>query len=314
MSAAAWPLYGHALAEGAFLEAAASGRLHHAWLLEGPSGIGKARLARRFAGYLLGAKGADGTGLDAGSDDPIVALMDAGGHPDLRWLSRAPDEKGKVPQDIKVDEIRALSRFFALRPAMGGWRIGVIDAVDELNRSGANALLKTLEEPPEKAVLFLIYHGEHPILPTIRSRCRRLRLEPIAEDETRAVLAMAGERDNDRLVRLAAGRPGRALRFATAHGSAALAAAEAILKAMPKPAAGQLSDAIARASVSDDAFDAFSGQLLDWAETKATHSPAFADTWLWLSRTLSEAREANMDRAQTTAKLVAGLQKAVAAS
>lgn len=311
-SVPAWPLHGHGTAEAAFLEAARDGRLHHAWLLEGPSGIGKAQLARRFAGWLLGARGPDEAPLDAPAGDPIVQLIESGGHPDLRWIARTPDEKGKLPQDIRVEQVRGLIHFFTLAPAQGGYRVGVIDALDELNRSGANAVLKTLEEPPDRAVLFLVYHGEAPILPTVRSRCRRLRLSPLDEATTRAVLEAQGAGDADRLAALAEGRPGRVLRLSGPDGQAAMASADAVLKAMPKPAASALSDAIARAGASDEAFEAFSSRLLSWTARRAEDAPEMATAWLGMARTLAEAREDKMDRAQTAAKLVAALQKALA--
>ncbi|MEM7767743.1 MAG: DNA polymerase III subunit delta' [Pseudomonadota bacterium] len=305
-----WPLFGNHDAESTFLEATASGRLHHAWLLEGASGIGKAQLARRLAGYLLGAKGPADAPLDAPTSDPVVQLMQSGGHPDLRWIARTPDDKGKLPQDIKVDQIRDLIHFFTLAPALGGWRVGVIDALDEMNRSGANAVLKTLEEPPARAILFLIYHGKAPILPTVRSRCRRLSLAHLSEDDTHAALERAGAADIGRLAALADGRPGQALKLATPQGSAAIASAEAVLKSLPRPPAAIMTDAITRAAASDEAFEAFSGRLLRWCETRAEEAPGHAEVWLDLSRILSDAREAKMDRAQTAAKLVAGLQKA----
>ncbi len=311
----AWPLRGHAPAEAAFLEAARSGRLHHAWLLEGPSGIGKARLARRLAGWLLGARGPASAPLDAPASDPVVQLIGSGGHPDLRWLDRRPDEKGKLPQDINVDLTRDLIHFFTLRPALGGWRVGVVDALDELNKSGANAVLKTVEEPPAQSVLLLIHHGRKSILPTVRSRCRRLVLAPLGEADTRAVLEMEGM-EAEAAARLAAdaeGRPGRALRLASAEGTAAMASADAVLKSLPKAPATVLSDAITRAAASEIAFEAFAARLLGGTARRAETDPALAEHWLAMARTLTEAETDKMDRAQTVAKLVAGLQKTAGA-
>jgi len=130
MSAPAWPLTGHEAAERAFLDALARARLHHGWLIEGAKGIGKAQLARRLAAYMLGARGNANHPLDIPPDAPVARKVIAEGHPDLRWLARRPDDKGKIPQDISVDEIRKLVAFFTLRPALGGWRVGVVDAVD----------------------------------------------------------------------------------------------------------------------------------------------------------------------------------------
>ncbi|MEM0986634.1 MAG: DNA polymerase III subunit delta' [Pseudomonadota bacterium] len=318
----AWPLVGHRDAEAAFFDAHTRGRLHHAWLLEGPSGIGKAQLARRLAGFLLGAKGSPDVGdpsasggspFDAPADDPVVQLMGSGGHPDLRWITRTPDDKGKLPQDIKVDQVRSLIQFFTLAPAMGGWRVGVIDALDALNRSGANAVLKTLEEPPAQAILFLIYHGTSPILPTVRSRCRRLYLRPLAQDDAEAVIAGTGEQDPKTIAALAPGRPGLALLRATPKARSAVACAGAVLKGLPRLSPATINDAAQQAAASDEAFDAFSGRLLMGLARRAEKTPAEAARWLWMSRTLAEAREDKMDKAQTAAKLLAGLQKPAAA-
>ena len=165
------PVIGHEDAKRRFLDAASSDKLHHGWMLQGPRGIGKARLALQFAAHLLGAS-AQGSPLSADAENAVGRLIVAGSHPDLRIIRVPIDEKGKAKTEIPVDAVRELAGFFALRPAMGGWRIAIIDAVDELNRFGANAILKTLEEPPPRAVLFLVSHGERAPPPTVRSRCR----------------------------------------------------------------------------------------------------------------------------------------------
>ena len=187
----AWPLYGHDAAEASFLASATTGKLHHGWLIEGPSGIGKATMAKRLAAYMLGARGPETSPLDADPSDPVARTCLAGGHPDLRVVHRELNDKGKLRQDITVDQIRELTHFFSLKPAQGGWRVGIIDSLDELNRNGANALLKTLEEPPGHSILFLVNHGTTPILPTIRSRCRVLRVSALSDEDTKRALETA---------------------------------------------------------------------------------------------------------------------------
>ncbi len=309
MAEPAWPLLGHEAAEKAFLDAFASGRLHHGWLIEGPPGIGKATLARRLAAFLLGARGPEGALLDAPGDDPVVQKVAAQTHPDLKWLCRRADESGKLPQDIKVEAVRDLLHFFELRPALGGWRIGVIDSHDELNRFGANALLKTLEEPPANCLLILVCHGRVPVLPTIRSRCRRLRLGRLGDGDLMTVLKRHDVAAPDEVAALADGRPGHGIAMADAGAMKAARAGRSLIGGLPRPSASQVDAAIASASASEVAFDAFSGTLLAHARDMALAQPEAAETWLELSRTMSEARELSMDRAQTVAKLVAGLQK-----
>ena len=227
-------LLGHEAAERTMLEAQASGRLHHAWLITGPRGIGKATLAWRFARYLLcatqqgglfgSASGAAET-LEVG-DAPGRSLVDARSHPDLFHLRRTlnPDT-GRIRAEIAVDDVRDLGAFMHMTPAMGEWRVAIIDSADEMNRNSANAVLKILEEPPPKAVLLIVAHAPGRLLPTIRSRCRRLTLAPLAQDIVGTLLAehapTTSTEERAALARLSEGSIGRALELANA-GSLAL--------------------------------------------------------------------------------------------
>ena len=314
MNIIAWPLYGHDVAEAQFLEAAQSGHLHHGWLLEGPSGIGKARLAKRMASYVLSANMESSSTLDAPDDDPVIQKMEAESHPDLRWVWRKPDDKGKVKQDIPVDDIRGLNHFFSLKSGMGGWRVGVIDSLDELNRNGANALLKTLEEPPSNCLLILISHGTRAVLPTIKSRCRTLRMKPLNEEDTIAALKGAGVDDARSSSKLARGRPGLGIKLATPSSMAAASAVRSYLRALPRPSDTLLAQVIRTAGTDATAFEAFSGELLDWLQASSAEQPSCSKQWLQISRTLSETRVLNMDLTQAAAKLVAGLQASSQAS
>ena len=212
--------------EQAFESALARGRLHHAWLLTGPEGLGKASFARRFALRLLGARSDT-------VDDPVVQLAEASAHPDLLILAR--DEEGGK-KAIPVDEARRLPAFFAKAPSMGCYRVAIVDSADDLNVNAANAVLKTLEEPSANGVLFLISHAPGGLLPTIRSRCRRLRFDPWTDEALAAFLAdrtgLSGD-DLARLTRMARGAPGRGLAL---HASGALeldAAAQTIIEGLP---------------------------------------------------------------------------------
>ena len=161
-----------------FASAWASRKLHHAWLLAGPKGVGKASFAHAAARRVLAdAAGPPSIlpGLETDDDHPIVKLIEAGSHPDMRWLERLVNEKtGNLARNISVDQVRELGEFLTLTPALSPWRVAVIDTVDELETSGANALLKMLEEPPANTLFFLVSHAPGRLLPTIRSRCRRL--------------------------------------------------------------------------------------------------------------------------------------------
>jgi DNA polymerase III subunit delta' len=205
---AVFDLVGHGACERALAEALAGGRNHHAWLLTGPKGVGKATLAYRFARRLLGAAPADDTPLASQPDDPVCRKIAIGALPDLRTATRYDPEKDKVMRDVSVDAVRALTQFFTMKAdTAGGRRVGIVDCADDMSVAAANALLKTLEEPPPGAILILIAHAPGGLLPTIRSRCRRLSLAPLQGDEM-----LAATPKLDPVARaLAGGRPGRAM-------------------------------------------------------------------------------------------------------
>lgn len=182
-------LVGRGEAERTLMEAHRSGRMHHAWLISGPGGSGKATLAFRFAGALL----ADGGWIDAqgGADGATLAQIAHGSHPDLRHLRR-PIDKGRFKTELTVDAVRDAMRFFALTGGEGGRRVVIVDKADDMNRNAANAMLKVLEEPPRGGLLLLLSDAPGRLLPTIRSRCRSLPLPPLTEDEVRQALAHVG--------------------------------------------------------------------------------------------------------------------------
>jgi DNA polymerase-3 subunit delta' len=214
------PLFGHDEAVAAFRDGMASGRLHHAWLISGPEGVGKALFAEKAALRVL-AEGAGppvtSPGLDVPETHPIAKLVEAGSHPDLMRLQRLPKDNGELARSIVVDQVRGLQRLFSTTASLSPWRIVIIDAADDLERSAANALLKNLEEPPPSSVFFLISHASHRLLPTIRSRCRQLRLSLLAPDAmTSALSAALPDADEAEIRALAAageGSPGRAAAF-----------------------------------------------------------------------------------------------------
>lgn len=193
-------LYGHAEAERALLAAYRGARFPHSWLIGGPVGIGKATLAYRMARFVLAHPDPrappvqTATSLQVDADHPVARRIAAQAHGDLLVLERTINEKtNKLYQDIRVDDVRRTVTFFGSTAGEGGWRVAIVDPVDELNPSGANALLKILEEPPRRAVLLLVSHSAARVLPTIRSRCRLLALRPLAaEDVARAVAAAVG--------------------------------------------------------------------------------------------------------------------------
>ena len=227
-------LFGQEAAERAFLAAEAGGRLHHAWLLTGPRGVGKATLAWRIARHLIA--GEDAPSLDMAPDHPVFRQVAALASPQL-FLARRPwDEKAeRLRTAITVDEVRALKGFFELTAADGGRRVAIVDSADELNASAANALLKILEEPPSRSVLLLVSHRPAGLLPTIRSRCRELRCAPLAPAALAAALAAAGAEaaDDPRLATLAGGSVAAALDLVEGGGLELYAEIVALLARSP---------------------------------------------------------------------------------
>jgi DNA polymerase-3 subunit delta' len=213
-------LYGNLSARQAFSAAIDSGSLHHGWIFAGPEGVGKARFAMLAARRLLaGAGQLDDFAIPPG--DRTQQLIDAGSHPDLKLLQRLPRDEKKPEQglarSIRVDQVRELDHFLGVKPTYSDRRVVVIDTADDLERPGAsNALLKNLEEPPAGTVFLLVSHAPGRLLPTIRSRCRVLRFEPLDDAEMRAALVDAGVAagEIDELIRVGQGSPSRALAMA----------------------------------------------------------------------------------------------------
>src|SRR3954452_21595092 len=214
-------ILGQERAVGRFASAWATRRLHHAWLLAGPKGVGKTTFAHAAARRVLAeAAGPPFTApaIETPDDHPIVRLVEAGSHPDMRRLERLGSEKtGNLARNISVDQVRSLAELFDLSPAMSQWRVAMIDTVDELEPSGANALLKMLEEPPPNTLFFLVSHAPGRLLPTIRSRCRRLDFQALDDDAMTSILASKTDvsaAERQKIIAMSFGSAGRALAFA----------------------------------------------------------------------------------------------------
>lgn len=228
-------LVGHREQQDQFLEALGSGRMHHAWILAGPRGVGKRRFADMAALRLLAG---EGDGLFVDPDHPAARLVAAGSHLDHRVLVRETDDKGKQAVEIRVEQVRALQALFRTTPGMGGWRVVILDSIDDMNRSAANAFLKSLEEPPAQTLFLLVSHAPQRLLPTIRSRCRVLRFRRLADEDVRSVLAAEGVEATNETMALAAGAPGEGLRFAGEAASGLIDSVERVLRHGPAEIAG----------------------------------------------------------------------------
>jgi len=314
-------------AVSAFMEAQARGRLHHAWLLTGPEGMGKASFAYRAARRLLGAraKAGDADALASSPDDPVCRMVAAQSHPDLMVLERW-SEANPTRKSIPVDEARRLPEFFSKAPAIAAYRVAIIDAADDLNVNAANAVLKTLEEPSGRGVLFLVSHAPGRLLPTIRSRCRRLAFAPWPERELIDFIQAHLDLDADDAMRLAAmsrGAPGRALSLAARGALAVDRQVEEILQRLPStdgPELLGLADSF-RGAEGGPRFNLLLERFADRLHGAATERTergalAAADRWssAWdrLSRLPDQVEALNLDRADAFWSLMGDL-RAVAA-
>ncbi len=296
--------------EAAFLEAMARGRLHHAWLLTGPEGVGKATFAYRAARRLLGARPDPTMGLlGSAPGDPVSRQVASRSHPDLMVLERAVED-GKPRKYIPVDDARKLPEFFSKAPASAPYRVAIIDAADDMNVNAANALLKTLEEPPARGVLFLVSHAPGGLIATIRSRCRRLAFPAWSPERVCDFLqARAGVTPEEaaRLTEMARCAPGRALSMAEQGALQADAVAHEILTRLPE------TDDAALLALADGfrgvegqkrfevLFDRLADQVREMAVREAAHGPSagidrWARAWDSLTALPRDAEAVNLDR------------------
>jgi DNA polymerase-3 subunit delta' len=309
-------LYGHATAERALLDSYRAGRLPHGWLLTGQAGIGKATLAYRMARFVLAHPEPAmphvqrATSLEVDGAHPAARRIAAQAHPDLLVLERTANEKtGKLHQEIQVDHVRRTIPFFGSTPAEGGWRVAIVDVVDELNNYGANALLKILEEPPRRALLLLVSHCAARVLPTIRSRCRILNLRPLAAADVARAIAAATGRDpsNPRVTSAAAAAEGSVRRAVELLDSAALDLRKrvmALLDALPAL------DPRALHAIGDRIYGTDPATLSTFVDTvnawlacrlaSARHDPALlnriAEIWQRFNAAASDVDDFNLER------------------
>ena len=299
-------LFGHTAAEAAFDEALAGGRMHHAWLIAGPPGIGKATLAYRFARRLFAGPGRP-------AHDPALPMfrrVARDTHADLLTIERTTDTKGKRRAEIVVDTVRAVPAFLHLTPVEGGWRVVVVDEAETLNRNASNALLKVLEEPPARAVLVLACAAPGRLPATIRSRCRLLRLHPLALADMAAALGQVGpETDWAAIIPQADGAPGRALALA-ARGDDVVSSVAQVFEtpAMAFPDKQALADKLARAETGyadfmDAVRDRLAVEIRDAAASGVTGWGArqlagWVDLWMTLGRLQDETERFHLDQRQ----------------
>lgn len=326
-------LFGHEEAELTLLDDYKSGRIPHAWLIGGPAGIGKATLAFRLTRFMFAHPNPKAstvqkaTSLAVDPAHPVARRIATQAQGDLLVLERGLNEQtGKLYTVIRVDDVRRTVSFFGSTAGEGGWRIAIVDAVDDLQREGANALLKVLEEPPQHSLLLLVSHAPGRELPTIRSRCRRLRLRPLATDDVVRALAEATGRSTSEpgIQEAAEGAEGSVGRAVGLLDGSALALRQRILDLfaqLPNPdprALHALGDAIGGTdpktleALMDLVNGWLSARLVDGSRGKAQMARV-AEAWEWVNHAAREAEAYNLERKPLVFAIFGALSEAARA-
>jgi DNA polymerase-3 subunit delta' len=326
---------GHTAAERAFLDAYRAGRMPHAWIIGGPEGVGKATLAWRVARFLLAnpdrqsASLQRAQSLDVDPASPAARQIAALSSSDVALLRRQWNDKvKKLYTEIRVDEVRAAMRIFQHAAGGSGWRIALIDSADELNRNAANALLKIIEEPPARALFLLIAHRPGRVLPTIRSRCRLLMLEPLSDgDVVHAVAALNSNHSRDQIAAAASKAGGsvkEALRLLEGQSGRFSDKVQTLLKRLPHvdwQEIHALGDAVAGRdneaayeSLMANVFSFLDRSVREGSERGPVRLQPYAEAWEKVREAARETEILNLDKRPLILSIFADLAAAVLAS
>lgn len=299
----------------------ASGRMHHAWLLSGPKGIGKATAAFRFAGHVFrhgGEAQINPEFIKADAGDVVESRISKGGHPNLLYLSRPWGQKSKKFKTmLTVDEIRQTQKFFGMTAGESGWRVCIIDAADDMNANAANALLKILEEPPAKTLFLVISHAAGRLLPTIRSRCQILPMKPLSGEQVLGVTERFGAlegvapADRDLVGRLSGGSVRRALVLLNLDGISLFKQIEAICKNPTNPDWTQIHALATQLAprAQDEKYRLFLDLMYNYMHEQVTSNgelkalAGWAELWEKTNHAANLADAYNLDRKQTILSL-----------
>jgi DNA polymerase-3 subunit delta' len=322
-------LFGQHAAERAFLEAVGGGRLHHAWLIGGPEGVGKATLAYRMARFLLAQPRAGAPAGTLAKDHPVQRLIAAQSHPNLAVLRRAAaTDKKAASTTIPVDAVRRAMGLFTSTAADGGYRVCIVDSADDLLAASANALLKMVEEPPPRSIFLIVSHAPQRVLPTIRSRCRRLTLRPMAPDDVRRAVSSLGppwtQQPPDALaeaIAMGEGSVRRTLEMLDETKIRLVRDVSAALRALPHVDAKgvlSLSETLARKD-GEEAYALALDTVLRWAGDElrgkaalgAARLAPLAEACEKVARAAQEADEYNLDRRPLVISMFDDLARAV---
>lgn len=313
-------LLGQGAAEAELLNAFRSGRMHHAWLISGPEGVGKATLAYRMAKFALahpdpaGFETSFAQDLSVPEDAPAARRVTRLSHPDLLLLRRGWNADRKTHYaDIRVDDVRRATGFFGATAGEGGWRVAIVDAADDMNGAAANALLKVLEEPPPRAIFMLLTTTPRALPAPVRSRCRSLVMPPLSSADVAEILRglpeIAEEHEADALLAAAEhvdGSVARALSLLASGGASLRQTVAALLDRLPVvdvKSSHALAEDLAKRGA-EERFSLFVSLVGDWLHERVRAGAAvreprlarFAETWEKTARAAREVEIFNLDR------------------
>ena len=334
-------LLGQEEAEKALLDAYNSNKLHNSWLISGVKGIGKATLAYRFARFLLDEKRRSftpATSLATAPDSVSNMLISSGSHPDFKVIERdfietdrkkvlkaikdgtALDEselKGlKKSAFIRIDDVRGINEFLTKKSSNDGWRVVIIDSIDDMNTASANALLKILEEPPAKSILLLISHNVGQLLPTIRSRCTKLVLKPLADNAVASLLRRYRPELDETTIKgvteIASGSIGKALNYVDCGALERYRGLCAVIGAGSRFKLQDLLNWVDASVVSEESFDLASELVLKYCSDHILTSRNIEETarvWENAVKILRQAESLNMDKKEALINIIGNLCK-----
>jgi len=336
-------LLGQQKAEQILLDAWKNNSLHNSWLLCGIEGIGKATLAYRFAKFLLAAdnsKKDSYTSLELSENNPVYKLVVNNAHPDLKIIERdyTDTDKRKVIKAIKdgeslseeelrklkksafirIDEVRTINEFLSKKSADNNWRVVIIDSIDDMNQASANAVLKILEEPPAKSILLLISHNPGRLLPTIKSRCAKLQISPLADNEVASLLrryrSNLSEKDIAGLVAISSGSIGKAIIYSDKD---ALRYYDDLCKIIYAKDKFKLCDLLSYcdlATKDEDSFALVKELILKFITdniANSEHIEELAAAWENAIKVFDEAERLNFDKKQILINIIHSLIKVI---
>ncbi len=337
-------LLGHEEAEKFLLEAWKNNSLHNSWLFSGIEGIGKATLAYKFARFLLSAdqtKKEQYTSLNVTPDDKVFKLVANNSHPDLKIIERdyTDTDRKKILKAIKdgeqlsdeelqglkrsafirVDDVRTINEFLSKRSSQDGWRVVIVDSIDDMNASSANAILKILEEPPHKTVLMLISHNPNRLLPTIKSRCAKLNLKPLSDANLASLLRRyrpeMKENEIKELTAICSGSIGKALNYADNNALARYHELEKLIMSGNAFKLSELLNFCDRAVADEDSYELAKSLLLKIIRSLITDRPEkieeISASWDETLKTFNETESLNLDKKQALITIISNLCKRI---